>query len=91
ADDAALALRGLRTMAARLAVHRDSAHVVARWLQAQPEVAEVLYPPLEGSAGHALWKRDFRPEYACGLMGAVFRADITQQQMTALIDRTRLF
>ena len=90
-DDAALALRGLRTMAARLAVHRDSAQVVARWLQAQPEVAEVLYPPLEGSAGHALWKRDFRPEYACGLMAAVFRADITQQQMTALIDRTRLF
>ncbi|MFZ6654219.1 cystathionine beta-lyase [Undibacterium sp. TJN19] len=90
-DDAALALRGLRTLAARLAVHRDSAQVVARWLQQQPEVAEVLYPPLEGCAGHELWKRDFKPEYACGLMGAVFRADITEQQVAALIDRTRLF
>lgn len=90
-DDAALALRGLRTMAARLAVHRDSAQVVARWLQQQPEVAEVLYPPLPGAAGHELWKRDFRAEYACGLMGAVFRADVTEQQVAALIDRTRLF
>ncbi|MFZ6848201.1 cystathionine beta-lyase [Undibacterium sp. RuRC25W] len=90
-DDAALALRGLRTMAARLAVHRESAQIVARWLQAQPEVAEVLYPPLEGTAGHDIWKRDFRPEYACGLMGAVFRSDVTEQQVAALIDRTRLF
>ncbi|MBC3884012.1 cystathionine beta-lyase [Undibacterium griseum] len=90
-DDAALALRGLRTMAARLAVHRDSAQQIARWLQQQPEVAEILYPPLEGTAGHALWKRDFRPEYACGLMGVVFRQDITESQVAALIDRTQLF
>ncbi|QJQ05887.1 cystathionine beta-lyase [Undibacterium piscinae] len=86
-DDAALALRGLRTLSARLAMHRTSAHQVATWLKAQPEIAEVLYPPMEGSAGHELWKRDFRPEYACGLMGAVFRADITEQQVAALIDR----
>lgn len=90
-DDAALALRGLRTLSARLAMHRTSAHQVASWLKAQPEIAEVLYPPMEGSAGHELWKRDFRPEYACGLMGAVFRADITEQQVAALIDRTELF
>lgn len=90
-DDAALALRGLRTMAARLAVHRASAQIVARWLQAQPEVAQVLYPPLEGSAGHELWRRDFRPEFACGLMGTVFRDDISPRQVAALIDRTRLF
>ncbi|MBC3920666.1 cystathionine beta-lyase [Undibacterium sp. CY18W] len=91
ADDAALALRGLRTMAARLAVHRESAKVVALWLQQQPEVAEVLYPPLPGCAGHDLWKRDFKPDYACGLMGAVFHADISEQQVAALIDKTRLF
>ncbi|MDO8700861.1 MAG: cystathionine beta-lyase [Undibacterium sp.] len=90
-DDAALALRGLRSMSARLAMHRSSAHTVAAWLQAQPEVAEVLYPPMPGAAGHAIWKRDFRPEYACGLMGAVFRRDITEQQVATLIDRTQLF
>lgn len=90
-DDAALALRGLRTLPARLAVHRESAHKIACWLQTQPEVAEVLYPPLENARGHGLWKRDFRPEYACGLMGLVFHDDITVQQVAALIDRTRLF
>ena len=90
-DDAALALRGLRTLPARLAVHRDNAHKIACWLQSQPEVAEVLYPPLENARGHAIWKRDFRAEYACGLMGLVFHDDITVQQVTALIDRTRLF
>jgi cystathionine beta-lyase len=71
-DDAALALRGLRTMAARLAVHRESAMRVAEWLAAQPEVAEVLYPPMPGAQGHEIWKRDFDPKYACGLMGASF-------------------
>ena len=90
-DDAALALRGLRTLSARLAMHRTSAHTIAAWLQAQPEIASVLYPPLPGSPGHAIWQRDFRPEYACGLMGAVFRAGITEQQVAALIDRTELF
>jgi cystathionine beta-lyase len=90
-DDAALALRGLRTLSARLAMHRTSAHQIANWLKAQPEIAEVLYPPMEGSAGHTIWKRDFRPEYACGLMGAVFRADISEEQVAALIDRTELF
>lgn len=90
-DDAALALRGLRTLSARLAMHKTSAYSIASWLQAQPEIATVLYPPLPGAPGHAIWKRDFRPEYACGLMGAVFRADISEQQVAALIDRTRLF
>lgn len=90
-DDAALALRGLRTLSARLAMHRASAHTIASWLQAQPEVAEVLYPPLPGTAGHDIWKRDFRPEYACGLMGAVFRSGISTAQVAALIDRTQLF
>lgn len=90
-DDAALALRGLRTLSARLAVHKNSAYTIATWLQAQPEITTVLYPPLPGAPGHEIWKRDFRPEYACGLMGAVFRDDITEQQVAALIDRTQLF
>ncbi|MDY7539202.1 cystathionine beta-lyase [Undibacterium sp. RTI2.1] len=91
ADDAALALRGLRTMSARLAVHRVSALHIAQWLQAQPEIAEVLYPPMPGAAGHELWKRDFHPDYACGLMGAIFHQHITEQQVAELIDRTELF
>ncbi|MBT6276909.1 MAG: cystathionine beta-lyase, partial [Chromatiales bacterium] len=58
-DDSYLAMRGLRTMAVRLREQQDSALKVAEWLQARPEVAQVLYPPLPSDPGHALWKRDF--------------------------------
>lgn len=54
-----LALRGLRSLQVRMRQHEQGALAVARWLQQQPEVARVLHPALEGSPGHALWKRDF--------------------------------
>jgi len=59
ADDAWLALRGLRTLPVRLAQHAQHALDVARFLQAQPEVAQIYYPALENDPGHALWQRDF--------------------------------
>ena len=58
-DDAYLALRGLRTLGVRLERHQRNALAVARWLQARPEVARVLYPALPEDPGHALWRRDF--------------------------------
>jgi cystathionine beta-lyase len=90
-DDAYLALRGLRTLASRLATHRTNARAVALWLREQPEVAEVLYPPLEGAPGHELWARDFHPDYACGLMGVLFQPGITPEQANRLVDATHLF
>lgn len=59
ADDAYLALRGLRTLPVRLAQHQRNATEVARWLQQQPNVARTFYPALPDDPGHALWKRDF--------------------------------
>jgi cystathionine beta-lyase len=90
-DDAYLALRGLRTLAARLAMHGKHAEVVAQWLAQQPEVEAVLYPPLTTSPGHALWQRDFLPQYACGLMGVQFKKATSEAQVDALVDATRLF
>jgi cysteine-S-conjugate beta-lyase len=54
-DDAALALRGLRTLGLRLDRHAASALALARWLSLRPEVARVYHPALPGSPGHALW------------------------------------
>src|SRR5690606_13299407 len=45
-DDAYLALRGLRTASARIAMHREHAMEVIRWLEQQPQVDRVLYPAL---------------------------------------------
>jgi cystathionine beta-lyase len=59
ADDAFLALRGLRTLEVRLRRHEESALWVARWLAEQPQVARVLHPALPDFPGHALWARDF--------------------------------
>ncbi|MGZ8308776.1 MAG: cystathionine beta-lyase [Rhodoplanes sp.] len=70
-DDMYLALRGLRTLSARLAVHQESGLAIARWLAARPEVLAVLHPALESHPGHALWKRDFSG--ASGLFSVVFK------------------
>ena len=70
-DDAWLALRGLRTLPLRYAEQARSGLIVAEWLQARPEVSRVLYPPLPGSTGHHLWRRDFTG--AASLMGVVMR------------------
>ena len=60
ADDAYLALRGVRTLPVRMAQHQRKATRVAQWLQTQPGVGQVFYPALTDDPGHALWKRDFK-------------------------------
>lgn len=59
ADDAALALRGLRTLGLRLDRHEASALAIARHLEAHPAVTQVLHPGLPSHPDHALFTRDF--------------------------------
>jgi len=70
-DDAALALRGLRTMQIRLERETSSALEIAGWLAGRPEVACVLCPMLPESADHTLWARDFTG--GCGLFSFVLK------------------
>ena len=42
ADDAYLALRGMRTLPVRLAQHQRNATLVAQWLQDQSQVGRVF-------------------------------------------------
>ncbi|WP_255547895.1 cystathionine beta-lyase [Erythrobacter ani] len=72
-DDAALASRGLRTMAIRLEQSTASALQIANWLEEQPQVAQVLCPMRPGDAGHAVWKRDFTG--GCGLFSFLLESD----------------
>lgn len=87
-DDVFLALRGLRTLAVRLAQHQQSAIEVARWLEARPEVLKVLHPALESHPGHAIWKRDFTG--ASGLFSIVLKP-APQKAVDALLDAVKLF
>lgn len=70
-DDAALALRGLRTLGVRLEREATSALKVAQWLSSRAEVALVMCPMLPGAPGHDIWRRDFTG--GCGLFSFVFR------------------
>ena len=87
-DDCFLGLRGLRTLAVRLARHAESALEVARWLRERPEVRAVLYPPLQGDPGHALWARDFTG--ASGLLGVVLQP-AGAADLARMLDGMRLF
>ncbi|WP_202385571.1 cystathionine beta-lyase [Altericroceibacterium endophyticum] len=87
-DDAALALRGLRTMPLRLKHTAASAVKLAEWLSKRPEVAHVLCPMLPGAPGHDLWQRDFTG--GCGLFSILLKdADIAMQ--SRFVDALDLF
>jgi cystathionine beta-lyase len=88
ADDAYLALRGLRTLPVRLAQHQRHATEVAGFLHAHPQVARVFYPALPGDPGHALWKRDFSG--ASGLVSFEFR-HAAAAGADAFVDALELF
>ena len=47
-------LKGLETLSVRMKAQSDNALQMARWLEAQPEVARVFYPGLESHPQHPL-------------------------------------
>ena len=87
-DDAALALRGLRTMGVRLAQSTASALKIAEWLAGRSEVAAVLCPMLPGAPGHDLWRRDFTG--GCGLFSIVLKG-ASEESRARLVDALELF
>jgi cystathionine beta-lyase len=87
-DDCYLALRGLRTMATRLARHQASGLRMAEWLKARPEVQAVLHPALEAAPGHALWRRDFTG--SSGLFGFLLQP-VARPALAAMLDQLELF
>jgi cysteine-S-conjugate beta-lyase len=88
-DDCWLALRGLRSMGARLAQHRATAEALIAWLKRQPEVERILYPADPDDPGHALWKRDMSG--ASGLFGVVLKPGLAEARFHAFIDGMTLF
>ncbi|MEK7245596.1 MAG: PLP-dependent transferase, partial [Pseudomonadota bacterium] len=87
-DECYLGLRGLRSLAARMARHQETGLKLARWLKARPEVACVLHPALPECPGHELWKRDFTG--APGLFSVVLR-EFPKKAVAAMLDGLELF
>ncbi len=87
-DDAALAMRGLRTLPLRLQRTASSAAEIARWLDDRVEVASVLCPMLSAAPGHDLWRRDFTG--GCGLFSFAL-ANADDAARCRFIDALRLF
>ncbi len=88
-DDCYLALRGLRSMAARLDRHQQTGLILANWLAERPEVATVLHPALPSCPGHDIWKRDFGG--ASGLFGLVLQEGYSKAAVAAMLDNMELF
>lgn len=87
-DDCFLALRGLRTLDARLRTHQANALKLTRWLRARPEVESVLHPALPGAPGAAAFKRDFAG--STGLFSIVLKS-VWQEQLSRFCNGLRLF
>lgn len=87
-DDAALAARGLRTMAMRLERSGASAIEIASWLQSHPKIRDVMCPMLPGDRSYDLWKRDFSG--GCGLFSFTLKSH-NPQANAQIADALELF
>jgi cystathionine beta-lyase len=88
ADDACAALKGARTLIARLQAHEETGLKLARWLSKRPEVERVLHPAFRACPGHAIWKRDYTG--STGLFGAVLKPT-PEPALKAFFNSLRLF
>ncbi|MCI4643720.1 MAG: cystathionine beta-lyase [Hyphomonadaceae bacterium] len=87
-EEAYAALRGLRTLDARLTRHQANGLALAEWLATRPEVARVIHPARPDHPDHALWKRDFTG--ACGLFGAVLNP-VPEDRLNDMLSAVKLF
>lgn len=87
ADDAWLALRGVRTLPLRMRESAANGLALAQWLQKQPQVVRVFHPALPGSPGHELWRRDCTGSN--GLLA--IELAMTNEQARRFVDALQLF
>lgn len=87
ADDAWLALRGVRTLPIRLRESAANALRVCEALAAWPEVARIYHPAWQDDTYHALWQRD-----ATGSNGLLaFSLNVDQARARRFVDALQLF
>jgi cystathionine beta-lyase/cystathionine gamma-synthase len=85
--DCFLVLRGIKTLALRMAAHCRNAQRIAEFLADHPAVAEVIYPGLESHPQHELAKRQMRGPG--GMISFLLRGGETAARQ--LVRRAELF
>ena len=89
ANDAEFVLRSLPTLETRYRAHDASARIVARWLQRQPVVRQMMHPALPGAPGHERWAAHCTA--AAGLFSFLFDPALSAERIDAFLDSLRLF
>lgn len=84
--DTYLTGRGLKTLSVRMDKHCDNAEAVAKFLDAQPQVARVCYPGLETHPGHETAKKQMTR--FGGMVSVLFQ---TTEQAKTFCKSTKLF
>ena len=84
--DTYLTGRGLKTLSVRMDKHCDNAEAVAKFLDAQPQVARVCYPGLETHPGHETAKKQMT-RFGC-MVSVLFQ---TTEQAKQFCKSTKLF
>ena len=84
--DTYLTGRGLKTLAVRMDRHCDNAEAVAKYLDAQSQVARVCYPGLESHPGHEVAKKQMTR--FGGMVSVLFQ---TTEQAKKFCKSTKLF
>ncbi|PWC23053.1 cystathionine beta-lyase [Brenneria roseae subsp. roseae] len=82
-----LTLRGIRTLALRIARHSESALAIAQWLEQQPQVEQVYYPGLPSHPQYALAQKQMRG--FGGMISVRLKGD--EHYAREVIKHTRLF
>lgn len=87
ADDAWLAIRGVRTLPVRMQQHARNALAICQWLAQQPAVQQIFHPAWPQDAGHHLWKRDCTGSN--GLLSVALT--LSAEQMRTFVNALTLF
>lgn len=84
--DCFLVMRGIKTLGIRMERHSENALTIARLLEDEPSVKQVLYPGLESHPQHELAKRQMK--LFGGMMSIILDSEEAARRM---VTKTKLF
>ena len=83
-----LALRGIKTLAIRMARHCENAMKIAKWLDKQKRVRYVYYPGLSNHPQHNIAKKQMHEMYG-GMISVDLNLDLSQTKQ--VLERFKIF